>query len=70
MTKADDPDQVLEAFDRRTTVRANLRRLDPVPDELLAMNKRRIEKATKELKKTGINEDDEADKPPFKPSSF
>lgn len=66
MTKAADPDHMLEAFDKRATVRADLRILDPVPDELATSNKRRREKATKDLKKTGINEDDETDRPPFK----
>lgn len=63
MTKADDPDLLLEAFDKRATARRNLRSLDPIPDELTALNESRKDKK-------GPPEEDEADKPPFKPSSF
>ena len=60
MTKDHDSDSLLEAFDKRAIAQRNLRRLDPKPDELTALNKSHKDKG-------GPSEEDEADKPPFKP---
>jgi len=62
-----DADSILDAFNRRYIAKRNLSCLDPSQDELAALNESSRNKATKDLKKTGINEDDKEPRPPFKP---
>lgn len=55
MTETDDPDAILDTFNRKVIARRNLHSL--------------VSKST-ETEKTVPSEDEEEDKPPFKPSSF
>ena len=55
MVETDDPASILEAFSRKVIARRNLRSLEG--------------KST-ETEKIVPSEDEEEDKPPFKPSSF